>query len=441
MFRSTAWVAMALFLATGLGFAQDKPSDLVEGSEPLRLAQLRAQTNEKELELKLRPLFADDIKKSADEWVGHLQVVVGAIATRELTVDQINSQPEAAGAESRAEEKTKLLGELTSLRGKQTALVSRVTVVLNALEAKGGDPESYRKFVSAVPGLIPTVEDITDVEGTWNTFKGWLFQPEQGPRWAMNFGKFVAAVVVVFFIAGIIRKIVNKILSMAEGSSSLLKDFLPKMIRRIVVFVGFIYCLGYLGVDTGPFFAVLFSAGIVVALALQGTLSNFASGTLILFYRPFDIGDVIDAAGVSGTVQGLNLMSTQVKTFDNKAVIVPNNEIWNGVITNVTNTDRRRVDMVFGIGYDDDTEKAQRVLEEIVGAHELVMKDPEPTIKLHELADSSVNFVCRPWVKTDDYWAVYWDVTRDVKKRFDAEGLSIPYPQQDVHMHQVGGNG
>jgi len=131
----------------------------------------------------------------------------------------------------------------------------------------------------------------------------------------------------------------------------------------------------------------------------------------------------------------MNLLSTHVKTFDNKMMIVPNNDIWGGVITNATGTNERRVDMVFGIGYDDDIDKAQKILEEIVSQHELVLEEPEPTIRMDELADSSVNFVCRPWARTGDYWTVYWDITRQVKRRFDEAGISIPYPQRDVHLY------
>jgi small conductance mechanosensitive channel len=156
-----------------------------------------------------------------------------------------------------------------------------------------------------------------------------------------------------------------------------------------------------------------------------------------LIYRPFDVGQIIEAAGVKGIVDSMNLVSTTVKTFDNQIVVVPNGEIWGGVITNVTGSDKRRVDMTFGISYSDDMTKAAQVLEDIVSKHKMILKEPEPVVKLHELADSSVNFVCRPWVKTADYWTVYWDVTRTVKERFDAEGISIPFPQRDVHISQT----
>jgi small conductance mechanosensitive channel len=154
-----------------------------------------------------------------------------------------------------------------------------------------------------------------------------------------------------------------------------------------------------------------------------------------MIFRPYDVGDVVNAGGVTGKVGGMNLMSTTVKTFDNQKIIVPNNKIWGDVITNVTAQRERRVDMVFGIGYDDDIGKAEAVLREIVAGHPKVLKDPEPTIQLHELGDSSVNFVVRPWSATADYWDVYWDITRSVKERFDQEGISIPFPQRDVHLY------
>jgi len=190
-------------------------------------------------------------------------------------------------------------------------------------------------------------------------------------------------------------------------------------------------------VDVAPLLAGVGVVGFVLGFALQDTLANFAAGFMILLNRPYDVGNVVTAAGVTGSVESMSLVSTTLKTPDNQRIIVPNGSIWGGVIQNVTSQETRRVDLIFGCGYEDDISKAQAVLEDIVSSHELVLKDPAPVIRLHELADSSVNFIVRPWTKTSDYWAVYWDLTRTVKERFDSEGLSIPYPQQDVHMHQV----
>ena len=156
---------------------------------------------------------------------------------------------------------------------------------------------------------------------------------------------------------------------------------------------------------------------------------------MILFYKPFDVDDWVDVSGVVGKVKSMTLVTTTIMTPDNKLMIVPNNSIWGNIITNVTGSSERRVDLEFGIGYEADIDKAQKVLNEIMAEHKLVLKDPEPAVHLHELADSSVNFICRPWVKTADYWTVFWDITREVKLRFDKEGISIPFPQWDVHLY------
>jgi small conductance mechanosensitive channel len=193
--------------------------------------------------------------------------------------------------------------------------------------------------------------------------------------------------------------------------------------------------LAALEVSVGPLLALVGAAGFIIAFALQDSLSNFASGMMILLFRPFDVGDVVDAGGVSGSVEAVNLVATSIKTFDNKTMVVPNNKIWGDVITNASSNDERRVDMEFGIGYDDDVDKALAILDEIVNAHPDVLPEPAPTIRMNALADSSVNFIVRPWAKTGDYWGVYWDITREVKKRFDAADIGIPFPQRDVHLY------
>jgi len=215
--------------------------------------------------------------------------------------------------------------------------------------------------------------------------------------------------------------------------SKLLADMIIATVKNLVLVFGILIALSQVGISLGPLLAGLGLAGFIIGFALQDTLSNFASGMLILIYRPFDVGDFVTAGGVTGKVSHMSLVNTTFKTIDNQVLIVPNNLIWQSVITNVTAQRLRRVDLTFGVAYSDDVEKVERILAEVVAQHELVLDEPEPMIKLHELADSSVNFVCRPWVKTDDYWDVYWDLLRTVKLRFDAEGITIPFPQREVH--------
>jgi len=210
-------------------------------------------------------------------------------------------------------------------------------------------------------------------------------------------------------------------------------------VSRISIIVGLLLGLAALEINITPLVAVIGAAGFIIAFALQNTLSNFASGLMIMFYKPFDIDDFVETPSVSGKVQSMTLVTTNMLTPDNKLLVVPNNELWGKVITNVTGSSERRVDLVFGIGYDDDIALAERVLVDVVTSHPQVLKEPEPVIRVAELADSSVNLICRPWVKTADYWPVYWELTRAVKERFDAEGISIPFPQRDVHLHQATG--
>ncbi len=216
--------------------------------------------------------------------------------------------------------------------------------------------------------------------------------------------------------------------------SRLLRNMIENMSSRIVMVIGIFIALAQIGISLGPMLAGLGVVGFIVGFALQDTLANFASGIMILFYRPFDVGDMVETGTVFGKVKHMSLVSTTILTIDNQTLVVPNNMIWGNVIKNVTAQNLRRVDMVFGVSYSDDIPKVEKILREILVDNKMVLKTPAPDVKLHELADSSVNFVVRPWVRTENYWDVHWDVTREVKIRFDAEGVSIPFPQQDVHF-------
>jgi len=246
---------------------------------------------------------------------------------------------------------------------------------------------------------------------------------------------FIFIILVFRIIASIARKLVNKATAHSKfETSQLLKDFLGSMTHKIVMLIGFMIALSQLGIEIAPLLAGMGIMGFVIGFALQDTLSNFASGLMILIYRPFDIGNFVDVAGISGEVKQMNLVSTTILTIDNKRLIIPNSKIWGDIITNVTAESIRRVDFVFGIGYEDNINAAEEILQDIVEQHELVLGKPKSIVKLHALGESSVDFIVRPWVKTTDYWTVYWDITRQVKERFDAEGISIPYPQRDVHI-------
>ncbi len=347
----------------------------------------------------------------------------------------------AAEAQGTKEEaKVDLLKGITELREQRTALVDRLQVVLDALEDKTdeGDTKTlaqlrdYRLYAKAVSGIQV---EVGDAKSAWITIKGWLLSSEGGQRWAINFAKFLGILFAAWLLSRFFSAGIRHALGRVSGTSRLLENFVVRSMRWIVMAIGLIMALAALEVSVTPLLAAVGAAGFVVAFAMQDTLSNFASGLMILFFKPFDEGEVIDAGGVSGKVESMNLVSTTVLTFDNKKMIVPNNRIWNDVITNITGVGERRVDMQFGIGYHADVDEALETLKAIVAEHPKVLQEPEPTIRMHALADSSVNFIVRPWARTEDYWEVYWDVTREVKQRFDAAGIGIPFPQRDVHLY------
>jgi len=175
----------------------------------------------------------------------------------------------------------------------------------------------------------------------------------------------------------------------------------------------------------------------ILGFALQDTLGNLAAGLMLLFYRPFDVGDAVEVGGIAGQVDNVSLVNTTIRSADNKVVLVPNKQVWGQVITNSTATDKRRVDMTFSIGYDDDLDEAMDLIDAVVQQHEMVLKDPVPALELHSLGESSVNIICRPWTRTENYWRVYWDITRSVKQAFGEAGITIPYPQRDIRVYQM----
>ncbi len=244
---------------------------------------------------------------------------------------------------------------------------------------------------------------------------------------------------VIFFVGRWIAQRLTKALGTALAKTDMedtLERFLCNMAYTVLMAVVVIAAIGKLGVETTSVLAIFGAAGLAVGLALQGSLSNFAAGVLIVAFRPYKVGDFIEAGGQAGSVEEVQIFTTTLKSPDNKKIIVPNSQIMNGTITNYTALGTRRVDLVFGCAYGDDVDTAYRVLQEIIAADERILKDPEPTIALNELADSSVNFIVRPWVNSADYWGVYNSVTEQVKRKFDAAGLNIPFPQRDIHVYQ-----
>jgi small conductance mechanosensitive channel len=256
----------------------------------------------------------------------------------------------------------------------------------------------------------------------------------------LAFGIDLALALVIFFLGRFVIRLIVRALSKTmqdNGVEKTLETFICNLVSMALLVVVVIAAIGQVGIQTTSFIAIFGAAGLAVGLALQGSLSNFASGVLIVLFRPYKVGDFVEAAGISGSVDQVQILTTILKTGDNKQVIVPNSQIMDSIITNYSAHDTRRVDMVVGVSYDDDLDKVRKTLEDIIAADDRILQDPAPKIAVAELADSSVNFIVRPWCATSDYSAVRWDLTETIKKRFDQEGISFPFPQRDVHLYKA----
>ena len=268
----------------------------------------------------------------------------------------------------------------------------------------------------------------------------WTEQVQKLQVVGLEFGLKLIVAILIFMIGRTIARMLSKGLRKvmkAKEVDQILESFIGSLVYWALMTFVIIAAINHLGIQTTSLIAIMGAAGLAVGLALQGSLSNFAAGVLIVLFRPYRVGDFVEAAGVSGAVVQVQILTTILKTPDNKQVIVPNSEIMASIITNYSANDTRRVDLTVGVSYDDDLDKVRATLNEIIAAEDRVLAEPECVVAVSELGDSSVNFVVRPWVKTSDYWPVHFDLTETIKKRFDAEGLSFPYPQQDVHVHQA----
>jgi small conductance mechanosensitive channel len=320
----------------------------------------------------------------------------------------------------------------------RTLLVESQRKNIAIMDEYGLDTVQLRQDLITTTGEVS--QDILDAQvlggllGEWKT---------RSLRWASEnasaalFRIFSIALILVAtgLLARLGRGLVRRGFARATvNASTLASEFFVAATARVIWLLGFVVAAGQLGIEIAPLLAGLGIAGFVAGFALQDTLSNFAAGMMILVYRPFDVGDVIEAGGVTGAVQTMTLVYTAVLTPDNQMLIIPNNKIWGGVIRNVTRQSERRVDLEFNISYRDDIAHAERLLLAILSENTRVLREPAALVRLHELGESSAKFVVRPWVKTADYWDAYWEITREVKRRFDLEGLSVPFPRRELHI-------
>ena len=268
----------------------------------------------------------------------------------------------------------------------------------------------------------------------------WGDMVEHGKEFLLQYGPSLLAAIAIFFIgkwvAKWIKRLVARGMTRAEVDPMIVSFTTSMIYIGLMVFV-VIAALGEIGIQTTSFIAILGAAGLAIGLALQGSLANFAAGFLLIIFRPFKVGDVIEAAGVTGKVDEIQIFTTTLRTPDNKTIIIPNGKLGNDNIINYSTQETRRVDITVGVGYDSDLKQVREVLQDIVNADGRILRDPEPLIVVGELADSSINFFVRIWVKSADYWDVFYDANETIKTRLDEAGINIPYPTMDINLHKA----
>jgi small conductance mechanosensitive channel len=415
-----------LFLVTTLAWGQEADTEAPNVPQAILSSEIAID----ELALRLTPLTVAELAAAAEAWREIVkdktnEVVAAQIAAKRAEGD--DQQAEAQGARER-------LAELVAERG---SLFDRYSTVIDSWEKKGGDETAIAEFRAYRKSILVEETRTADFKTLVSRAVAWITAEDGGVDLGINALVVIAALFGLLVIARMVRRLIRRHIARVPNLSKLLQAFIVGVIYWLVLAFGLMVVLSGLGIDISPVFALVGGASFILAFAFQDTLGNLASGLMIMINRPFDEGDYVDIGGVAGTVKTVSIVATKVTTPDNQVIVIPNKNVWGNVITNVTTSETRRVDLTFGIGYDDDIETAQRVLEEAVEAHPLILKEPSPVIRVSALGASSVDFIVRPWTKTVDYWTVYWDLTRQVKQAFDAAGVSIPYPQQDLHIKDV----
>lgn len=414
MFLCSAIVALAI-VAT--------PSRAQDQTPEVNSALLRADIPIDEMAYLLVPLTREELVPLAQAWQGIVRATTEDISERQV---ELLRNPEL-----RTDDANRDLGRLTERRAGH---FERFSMVVDALDRKGGDGALVAELRAYRNSVLFDETTLASPKAIASAFLIWLTRADGGLRVLLNLGIVVLAFAALLLVSRSARGLARRWIGRAPNLSKLLQAFLVAAVYWVVLVIGLLFVLAALGVNITPLFAMIGGASFILAFAFQDTLGNLASGLMIMANRPFDEGDYVLVGGVGGTVKSVSIVATTVTTPDNQVIVIPNKNVWGNVITNVTASDTRRVDLVFGISYEDSIEEAERVINQVVRQHPLILKEPEPTIRVHELGASSVNFVCRPWSRTSDYWTVYWDLTHQMKVAFEENGISIPYPQQDVHI-------
>ncbi|GAB5462745.1 mechanosensitive ion channel family protein [Hoeflea alexandrii] len=414
-------VLFILIVLSGPVFAQD--GDPAPEPPPPAAVLVDPGVSTQALAYRLIPLTKEELVPLAQSWLEIVRAKTAEIAERQVALLNDPSK--------RTDEVNKDLARMVENRA---ALFERFSMVVNALESKGGSEVLVAELRAYRDSVLFNETVLASPKAIAMSFLAWLTRADGGLSIARDIGVVVLAFLALIFVSGSARGLARRWIGRIPNISKLLEAFLVGAVFWLVIAVGLLFVLAALGVNVTPFFAMIGGASFILAFAFQDTLGNLASGLMIMINRPFDEGDYVLVGGVGGTVRSVSIVATTVTTPDNQVIVIPNKNVWGNVITNVTASETRRVDLVFGISYEDSIPDALRVIEDVVKAHPLVLREPAPVIRVHELAASSVNFVCRPWTKTADYWTVYWDLTHSMKEALAEAGISIPYPQQDVHI-------
>lgn len=415
------WASAAHSQNTATETSQTNLSEIIAAME----AAQDPETTVEEMGIIVVALTAKELGQVADAWKNHLRTHL------EETM-RINIEIERAGPEY-----TGLRDELVSLTDRTREMLNIYSVILTSWQRKGGDEpsiEQHRSYVNALQWELLRELDLLTVLGL---LMGWLVSWQGGLRLLVYLLALSFSVWAMFFVARFVSRLAGRNLEKVDGVSDLLSSFLLKAVYWSTFVFGVAMVLVSFGVNITPAFAVFGGVSFVLGFAMQETLGNFASGLLLMVHKPFDTGDYVKAAGYIGFVDRMSIVSTKVRTLDHQVVTIPNSKIWADVITNFTATDIRRVDLVFGIGYSDNVALAIEELRKIIDEHPKCLKEPAAEVFVGELGESSVNIFCRPWVKPKDYLKVSWDLTGQAKERFDAAGISIPFPQRDIHIRET----
>ena len=360
--------------------------------------------------------------------------LVGVIHIHHHALKLLAARQAAAGTDSELVQSARFEADRLELA------VARLTKVVTMLERLDGDTLAMRRVLIEKSGglalsLVDTAMLNVVIAETQDRLVEWF--SANGASTLLSALLFVGILILARSLAGLSKRLTERALRHSDQSiSQLLKETLISMAGTVVFLIGLLVALAQVGVSVTPMIAGLGVVGFIVGFALQDTLSNFASGAMILAYRPFDTGDFIAAGEAEGTVLKMNLVNTTIVTVENKVLIIPNSKIWGGVIMNVTGQKLRRTDIIYRVSYSDDVDLVQGILEELIDADERWLDDPEPLVRLKQYSESSIDFMVRAYAKTDEYWEAVWALNKAVKKRFDAEGITIPFPQREVHSRQ-----